>query len=79
MGNTIPEEDMTAIVGAEMSSTITKVIAIRVKNETYEFFRGKPLNRIVENVHEMYERKELGITSDGKVYVSSHNTECKDY
>lgn len=61
-----------------MSSSITKVMAVRVRNETYEFFKGKPLNRIVENVHEMYKKDELGITIDGGVFVSSRNYQRKN-
>lgn len=60
---------MIANVGAEMSSTTTKVMAVRVKNRTYEFFYGKPLNRIVESLHERYESGEIGITADGRVFV----------
>ena len=52
-----------------MSSTTTKVMAVRVKNRTYEFFYGKPLNRIVESLHERYESGEIGITADGRVFV----------
>ena len=44
-----------------MSSKTTKVMAIRVKNETAEFFSDKPLNRIVESVHDLVKKEELGI------------------
>lgn len=54
-----------------MSSTITRVMAIRVKNETYEFFKGKPLNRVVESVHKEYKEGHIGIKEDGEVFVSS--------
>ena len=56
-------------MGAEMSSTTTKVMAVRVRNKTYEFFYGKPLNRIIESLHERYESGEIGITADGRVFV----------
>lgn len=58
-------------MGADMSSTTTKVMAVRVRNKTYEFFYGKPLNRIIESLHERYESGEIGITADGRVFVSS--------
>lgn len=54
-----------------MSSTITKVLAVRVKNETYDFFKGKPLNKIIENIHRMYKKDEVVITSDGDVFIPS--------
>ena len=44
-----------------MSSKTTKVMAIRVKNETAEFFSDKPLNRIVESVHDLVKKEELVI------------------
>ena len=44
-----------------MSSKTTKVMAIRVKNETAEFFSDKPLNWIVESVHDLVKKEELGI------------------
>ena len=68
----------TANVGADMSSTTTKVMAVRVKNRTYEFFYGKPLNRIVESLHERYESGEIGITADGRVFVPSGYDKRKD-
>ena len=61
-----------------MSSTITKVMAIRVKNETADFFRGKPLNKIVENVHEMYKKDEIGITKNGELFIPSSHDKWKD-
>lgn len=56
-----------------MSSTITKVMAVRVKNETAEYFRDKPLNRIVESVHGLAEKREIEIKGDGVVVVSGSN------
>lgn len=61
-----------------MSSTITQVVSIRVKNETAEFFKGKPLNRIVENVHALYKREEIGITKNGEIFVPSSHDKWKD-
>ena len=36
-----------------MASTKTRIKPIRIANETADFFEGKPLNRIVECVHQM--------------------------
>lgn len=36
-----------------MASTITRTKTIRIANETADYFEDKPLNRIVENVHEL--------------------------
>ena len=55
-----------------MSSNTTKVMAIRVKNETAEFFRGKPLNRIVESVHHLAEKREIEIEK-GEIKIADRN------
>ena len=47
-----------------MSSAITRIKAIRIANETADYFEGKPLNRIVECVHEMMEAGKM--TFDGQ-------------
>ena len=44
-----------------MSSKTTKVMSIRVKNDTAEYFQDKPLNRIVERVHDLAVREEIEI------------------
>lgn len=36
-----------------MASTKTRIKPIRIANETADFFEGKPLNRIVECIHQM--------------------------
>ena len=51
-----------------MSSSRTKVMAVRVKNETAEYFHDKPLNRIVESVHDLAVKEEIKIDG-GKVVV----------
>lgn len=61
-----------------MSSKTTKVMAIRVKNDTAEYFQGKPLNRIVESVHTLAERKELEIKGNGDVVVRSSDDKWED-
>lgn len=44
-----------------MASSKTKVVALRVRNSTAEYFHDKPLNRIVESVHDLAEKKEIEI------------------
>ena len=44
-----------------MSSKRTTVKAIRIKNETAEFFADKPLNKVVESVHDLAIKKEIEI------------------
>lgn len=39
-----------------MASTKTQIKAIRIANETAEYFDGKPLNRYVECLHRLAER-----------------------
>ena len=51
-----------------MSSSKTKVMAVRVKNETAEYFHDKPLNRIVESVHDLAMKREIEIEK-GEVKV----------
>ena len=36
-------------------------MSIRVKNDTAEYFQDKPLNRIVESVHDLAVREEIEI------------------
>lgn len=52
-----------------MSSKTTKVMAIRVKNETAEYFHDKPLNRIVESVHDLAKKEEIRIEK-GEVKIN---------
>ena len=60
-----------------MSSTTTQVMSVRVKNETAEFFKGKPLNRVVENVHEMSKSGEIAIEGDGRVVIQRSDDKCE--
>lgn len=52
-----------------MSSKTTKVMSIRVKNDTAEYFQDKPLNRIVESVHDLAVREEIEIEK-GRVKIA---------
>lgn len=36
-------------------------MSVRVKNETAEYFQDKPLNRIVESVHNLAMKREIEI------------------
>lgn len=36
-----------------MASTTTRVKTIRIKNETVDYFEGKPLNRMVESLYDL--------------------------
>ena len=57
-----------------MSSKTTTLKTIRIKNETAEFFKDKPLNRVVESVHCLTEEKKLEIKGDGKIVIPDiHN------
>ena len=58
-----------------MSSKTTKVMAIRVKNETAEFFSDKPLNRIVESVHDLVKKEELGIEKGEVKIIDVHGSD----
>ena len=51
-----------------MSSSKTRVMSVRVKNDTADFFQDKPLNRIVESIHSLAEKKEIEIEK-GEVKV----------
>ena len=55
-----------------MSSSKTKVMSVRVRNSTAEFFHDKPLNRIVESVHDLAVKREIEI-EEGKILVNHDN------
>ena len=55
-----------------MSSNTTKVMAIRVRNETAEYFKGKPLNRIVESVHDLVMKREIEIEK-GEIKIADRD------
>ena len=44
-----------------MGSKRTTVKAIRIKNETAEYFADTPLNKVVESVHELAVKEEIEI------------------
>jgi hypothetical protein len=56
-----------------MSSKTTKVMSIRVKNDTAEYFQDKPLNRIVESVHDLAVREEIEIEK-GRVKIADRHS-----
>ena len=53
-----------------MSSSKTKVRTIRIKNETADFFKDKPLNKVVENVHDLAKKKDLEVSENGDILLS---------
>lgn len=59
------------------TSTITKPMTIRCKNETVEYFRGKPLNRVVESLHEKIEDGDIEIEGGEIVVYRELEEECK--
>lgn len=52
-----------------MGSHITKVAAVRIRNEVWEYFRGKPLNKTVESVYDLVKEERIGIEGNGKVII----------
>lgn len=56
-----------------MSSKTTKVMSIRVKNDTAEYFQDKPLNRIVESVHDLAVKEEIEIEK-GRVKIADRHS-----
>lgn len=60
-----------------MSSKITKVMAIRVRNETADYFRDKPLNRIVESVHDLVKSNDVEIEKGQVKIIGSSSNHSK--
>lgn len=54
-----------------MSSSKTKVRTIRIKNETADFFKDKPLNKVVENVHDLAKKKDIEVADNGDILLGS--------
>lgn len=52
-----------------MGSHITKVAAVRIRNEVWEYFHGKPLNKTVESVYDLVKEERIGIEGNGKVII----------
>ena len=53
-------------------------MAIRVKNETADYFRDKPLNKVVENVHSLAERNEIEIKGNGELVIHGNDVYGSD-
>lgn len=67
-----------------MASTKTQIKAIRIANETAEYFEGKPLNRYVESLHRLAEigkvtldEEEIKLSSVNTVYTKSESVDTK--
>lgn len=67
-----------------MSSTITKVMAIRVKNEVAEYFKDKKLNRLVESMYEGITRGDIEIEEEeivvkrGRYRIEEFEEVCRE-
>ena len=54
----------------------TKTRTIRIRNEVYEYFKGKPLNKAVEGLYEYIKGGEIELTEEGlelKVFKGFYN------
>ena len=54
----------------------TKTRTIRIRNEVYEYFKDKPLNKVVEGVYDYMKGGEIVLTEEGielKVYRGIYN------
>ena len=67
-----------------MASTKTQIKAIRIANETAEYFDGKPLNRYVESLHRLAEigkitldEEEIKLSGVNTVYTKSESVDTK--
>lgn len=61
-----------------MPSKVTKVLSARVRNETAEYFKGKPLNKVVESIHDLAVKKEVEIRGNGDVVISGSTAKRED-
>lgn len=52
-----------------MSSSKTQTRTIRIKNETADFFRDKPLNKVVEDVHDLTLKKDIEVCENGRIKI----------
>lgn len=62
-----------------MPSTRTISKGIRIKNEAAEYFKGKPLNRYIECLHESIESGEIEIIDDRIVCTHSKRETVPEY
>lgn len=56
---------------------MSKVVSIRVRNEVWEYFRGKGLNRVVEDIYDRIKGGEVEI-ADGRIIVRSSDDKRED-
>lgn len=54
-----------------MGSSKTQTRTIRIKNETADYFRDKPLNRVVESVHDLAIKNEIEVKENGGISIIS--------
>jgi len=58
-----------------MGSSKTQTRTIRIKNETADYFRDKPLNRVVESVHDLAIKNEIEVKENGGISIISGREE----
>ena len=46
-------------------SKVTKTRTIRLRNEVYDYFKGRPLNKAVEGLYEYIKGGEIDMTEEG--------------
>ena len=61
-----------------MASTRTRTKQIRIANETYDYFVGKPLNRMAESLHHLIESGVLTFDGEEIKIVGGVNTEKRN-
>ena len=59
--------------GVHMASRITQLKTIRIKNETAEYFRDKPLNRLVDSMCEKMKEHTLEIEGEEICVIYKYN------
>lgn len=62
-----------------MASSRTTTFGIRIKNETAEFFKGKPLNRYVERLQELVESGTLDLEGDEIVCTQKSGSTASEF
>jgi hypothetical protein len=55
------------------TSKISQLKTIRIRNEVAEYFRGKPLNKLVEWLYEKIKDGEISVEDDGIYIIYKYN------
>lgn len=64
----IPKSERNVYMRRNNTSNISQPVTIRVKNEVAEYFKGKPLNKMVESLKEYMDNEQVEEV-DGKLIV----------